>query len=302
MNILLSGSSGFIGTALRQRLEADGHLVIPLARADGAEGDTPHQARWDLRAGTMDLPPEIPLDAVVHLAGENVASGIWTRAKMDRIRESRTRGTTLLARTLATMNPRPKVLISASAIGYYGDAGDAVVDELSRCGEGFLAKVCAAWEESTGAAADAGIRVINPRFGLVLDRSGGLLARVVTPFRLGLGGILGDGKQYMSWISLHDVIEGICLCLTQSGISGPINFVSPNPVTNREWTSTLAKTLHRPALFPVPRRVLSFIFGRMADEALLSSCRVKPMRLEQVAFPFRHRELAPTLAELLPEY
>ena len=296
MNILLTGSTGFIGTALTQRLEREGHRVVSLARSEGGE------AWWNPTAGTISLPEDLPLDAVFHLAGENVASGIWTKAKMDRIRLSRTLGTTLLAKTLAQRSPRPKVLISASAIGYYGDRGEEIVDELSSCGDGFLAKVCAAWEESTGAAADAGIRVVNPRFGLVLDRSGGMLARVIPPFKCGVGGRLGSGRQYMSWITLRDTIDGLMACLTHSSFTGPVNFVAPNPVTNREFTAALARALHRPALFPVPRRLLGFIFGKMADEALLASTRVKPMRLEQHRFVFRDPELNAALTELLTEH
>ena len=295
MNILLSGSNGFIGTALAKRLAHEGHRVIPLVRSDGAE------ARWDPTAGTLSLPQDLQLDAVIHLAGENVASGIWTRAKMERIRSSRTLGTTLLAKAIAQRSPRPKVFISASAIGFYGDRGDEVVDELSSCGEGFLAKVCAAWEESTGAAADAGVRVVNPRFGLVLDRSGGMLARIIPPFRLALGGRLGNGRQYMSWITLRDAVDALMLCLTERSLSGPINFVTPNPVTNREFTASLARALHRPAIFPVPRRVLGFIFGKMADEALLASTRVKPLRLEQHNFTYRDPELNAALATILAD-
>ncbi len=293
MNILLSGSSGFIGTALRNRLESAGHTVVPLTRGDGRSA-----AQWRPEAGQISL-PAMPFDAVIHLAGENVASGLWTSAKMNRIRESRVQGTTLLAKTIAKLDPRPRVFISASAIGYYGDTGATIVDENTPCGDGFLAKVCAEWEESAAPAAAAGIRVVHPRFGLVVDPTGGLLAKMLPPFRCGLGGVLGNGEQYMSWISLHDVLAAIDHCLAHDKTTGPINFVAPNPVTNREWTQTLAQTLRRPAVLPVPRWVLRLLFRRMADEALLASARVKPLRLEQEAFPFRHRELRPTLEELL---
>ena len=234
MNILITGASGLIGSALTGKLAGAGHEVTRLGRSSRAAG--PRQMRWDPAAGELDAGALEGFDAVVHLAGENIASGRWTAAKRERIRSSRVEGTRLLAHSLARLSRRPEVLVSASAIGYYGNRGDEPLDEQSPPGSGFLADVCRQWEAAAEPAREAGIRVVHPRIGLVLSVSGGALAKMLPVFRLGLGGPIGSGRQYVSWITLDDLVEVIRHVTVAESYQGPVNAVAPQPVTNREFT------------------------------------------------------------------
>lgn len=265
-------------------LRADGLSPIPLVRsaADGRSA-----ILWDPASGRFDAAAASGADAVVHLAGENIASGRWTEQRRRAIRESRERGTRLLCDGLAALAPRPPVLIAASATGFYGSRGDEILDEGSSSGGGFLADVCRAWEAATDPASQAGIRVANLRFGVVLDRDGGALAKMLPIFRLALGGKVGDGKQWMSWVALEDCVRMIRYAIDHQ-VSGAINAVAPEPVRNRDFTSALGRALHRPTILPVPAAALRLAFGQMADETLLASVRVLPRRLADAGFAFRH--------------
>jgi uncharacterized protein (TIGR01777 family) len=289
--IIVSGSSGLIGAALGARLQAahagnGGSPIIPLVRKDPRP--EAGEVLWNPRTGSIEPESLEGAAAAVHLAGESVAGGRWSARRRERIRASRVDGTRFLARILAGLNPLPRVLVCASAVGIYGDRGDELLHEESAPGTGFLARVCADWEQAADAAREAGIRVVHLRIGLVLSRDGGALATMLPLFRLGLGGRLGSGRQYMSWVSLDDVVEMILFCLDNDELEGPVNAVSPRPVTNREFTRTLGRVLKRPALLPAPTPALRLALGRMADELLLASTRVEPARLLAAGFPFRH--------------
>lgn len=246
MKIAITGSSGLIGSALRLQLEGEGHTVLGVSRSGGKTDDS---VRWDPRKGEIEREKLTGVDAVVHLAGENIASGRWTEEQRRKIRDSRVVGTRFLAQVLTELESPPKVFISASAIGYYGSRGDEILDEDSGPGEGFLSEVAKEWEEAASTAAESGIRTVHPRIGVVLSTQGGALQKMLTPFKLGLGGRIGNGRQHFSWIGIHDVVEGIRWCLLEEGLKGPVNLVAPNPVTNREFTHTLGKVLNR-----LPRR------------------------------------------------
>jgi len=290
MKYLVSGASGLIGSALVGPLTADGHQVTRLTRSGGGAGSV----RWDPATGVADRAAIEGHDAVVHLAGENIA-GRWTAAKKRRISESRIAGTRSLCASLISLKQPPRALVCASAIGYYGDRGDEVLNESSPPGTGFLPEVCRQWEEAAGLAAAHGIRVVHLRFGVVLSRRGGALAKMLTPFRLGLGGRIGDGAQFMSWIAIDDVVGAIRHALTRDDLSGPANAVSPAPVTNREFTAKLARVVSRPAVFPMPATAARLVFGEMADALLLASARVAPAKLLSTGYVFLH----PTLEEAL---
>ena len=238
--------------------------------------------------------------AAIHLAGENLAEGRWTAEKKQEIRKSRIRGTHSMVELLAHLESRPEVLICASAVGYYGNRGDEILNESSASGEGFLAEVCREWEAAAATATKLGVRVISLRFGVILAANGGALGKMLPVFRLGAGGNLGNGKQWMSWISLPDVLRAIEFCMNDGQIEGPVNAVSPQPVTNAEFTQTLAHLLHRPAILPVPAIALRAAFGEMADAALLSSTRVIPARLQAAGFVFDHSTLEQALQSVLP--
>ncbi len=285
-----------VGGALSAMLKREGHQVTHLVRRPASgEGECP----WNPGAGTIDAGALEGLDAVVHLAGESIASGRWNAAQKARILNSRVQGTRLLSETLAALKNRPAVLVSASAIGYYGDRGAEEVDESSAPGTGFLAEVCQAWEAATQPAQAAGIRTVSPRIGVVLAREGGALPRMLLPFRLGLGGRLGSGTQYMSWISLEDLLGILRFALDSTALSGPVNAVAPNPVTNAEFTRVLARTLRRPALFPAPAFAIRLALGEMGQELLLSGARVLPRKLPDAGYSFRHAELASALRSVL---
>lgn len=297
MKILVSGSHGLVGSALVKSLVNDGHEVVRLVRHDRALGA--FEIQWDIKQGRVDAQQLEGFDAVFHLAGESIASGRWTEAKKNAIRESRVLGTVLLSHTLARLSQPPSVFVSASAIGYYGNRGDEVLNENSVSGTDFLALVCLAWERATAEAADKGIRTVNARFGIILDPHGGALAKMLTPFRMGIGGRIGDGKQWMSWITLEDVVAGLKFMLLDKAAHGPVNFVAPKPVTNAEFTRTLGRVLARPTFFPVPAFGARLAFGEMADALLLSSQRVVPAVLEDKGFPFYWPTLEPALWHLL---
>ncbi len=254
---------------------------------------------WDPSAGIPDPQKIEGFEAVVHLAGENIGKGRWTAAKKDRIRTSRVEGTRHLCAALSRLERPPRVLVCASAIGYYGDRGAATVDETSSPGSGYLPYVCREWEGATVSASNAGIRVVNLRFGVILSSAGGALARMLTPFRLGAGGRIGDGTQYMSWISIDDAVGAIRHVMISENLSGPVNAVAPNAVSNADFTATLARVLRRPALFPMPASAARIAFGEMADALLLASTRVRPAKLIETEYPFRHPDLEGALRHLL---
>lgn len=287
MNILLTGASGFIGSALISRLSKKGHRVVPLRRTSGGSEAWP---TWNPSAGQIHLEPAGALDAVVHLAGENIAQR-WTPAAKARIRASRVDATRLLCEALARMPQPPRVLICASATGFYGDRGEEVLDEKSAPGTGFLPEVCQAWEAVADAARQRGIRVVHLRLGIVLARHGGALAKMLPPFRFGLGGSLGTGRQFLSWIALEDLLCVVELALREDRLSGAVNAVSPEPVTNADFTKALVRSLHRPALLPLPAFAVKLFFGEMGRAALLASARVRPARLLESGFVFRFPQL-----------
>jgi len=297
MRILISGSSGLVGSALCPALSGAGHDVVRLVRP-GSKAPTA-SIPWDPSSGNVDESALDGIDAVIHLAGENIATGRWTPARKERIRSSRVDGTRVLSEALARMGHPPGAMICASAIGLYGDRGDELLRETSASGSSFLARVCVDWEAAAGSAVGAGIRVAALRFGVILTPRGGALGRMLPPFRLGLGGKVGDGGQYMSWISLDDAVGAIVHALDRDEIRGPVNAVAPGPVTNLEFTRTLGRVLSRPTIFPMPAVAARLAFGEMADELLLASTRVEPARLLATGFRFRHPELEGALRDLL---
>jgi uncharacterized protein (TIGR01777 family) len=297
MIIVVTGSSGLVGTALVDALQADGHLVRRMVRREVQ--DTEREIRWDPAAGWIDAGELEGVDAVVHLAGENLADHRWNEKVKQEIRDSRVLGTRLLTEALATLANKPSILCCASAIGYYGDRGDELLDETSPPGSGFLADVCQAWEAASALARDAGIRVVNLRLGVVLSKEGGALTKMLLPFKLGAGGVIGSGQQYWSWIALDDLVKVIKFALEGSDLAGPINAVAPVPVTNREFTKTLGHVLKRPTIFPMPAFAARLALGEMADEMLLASARVEPGVLTRSGFSFAHPELEGALRSSL---
>jgi uncharacterized protein (TIGR01777 family) len=297
MIIAVTGSTGLIGSSLVADLEGNGHLVRPVVRRPVREGK--HEIRWDPAGGTIDAAEFTGVDAVVHLAGENLAAHRWTPDFKEKILTSRVHGTKLLCDTLARLAAKPTVLVCASAVGYYGNRGDERLDESSPPGSGFLADVCQQWEAATLPARDADIRVVNLRIGVVLSAKGGALAQMLTPFRLGVGGVVGSGQQYLSWIALDDLVRAIQFVLQAAAVSGPVNANTPEPVTNRELTKSLGRVLKRPTIMAMPTAAARLAFGEMADEMLLSSARVEPRALATAEFPFAYPQLDAALRHIL---
>jgi uncharacterized protein (TIGR01777 family) len=278
MRVAVTGSTGLVGSALVEFLTVAGHEVVRLRRPFSAFNE---------------------VDAVVHLAGENIAGGRWTAARKKRILDSRVKGTKLIAELIARMDHPPQVLISASAIGYYGDRGSEILREQSAVGTGFLPEVCRQWEAATDAATRQGIRVAHLRTGLVLSGKGGALGKMLLPFKLGVGGRIGSGNQYWSWISIDDLCAGILHCIQANTVHGAVNMVSPSPITNLEFTKVLGRVLGRPAIFPMPAFAARLVLGEMADALLLASARVEPAKLAASRFVFRYKDLEATLRYLL---
>lgn len=297
MRIAMTGASGLVGRTLRRRLGSAGHAITRLVR-DEAAARAPDAALWSPARGTIDAVALEAHDAVIHLAGESLF-GLWTRARKDRIRRSRVEGTALLARALAGLERPPKVLVSASGVNYYGDRPGEVVDEDSPPGRGFLPEVVIGWEAATRPATEAGIRTILLRSGIVLTPRGGALGLMLPIFRLGLGGRVGDGRQPFPWITLDDLAAVVESGLKQETMSGPLNLVAPQAVSMGEFVDTLARVLHRPAIFALPAGLARLVAGDMADELLLHGATVRPRRLEEAGYRFLHPELEPALREML---
>jgi uncharacterized protein (TIGR01777 family) len=292
--ILVSGVSGPIGGGLLPSLKTRGYEVTRLVRG-AATGD--EQISWD---PAKPIVPDLVsgFDAVIHLAGESIV-GRWTKTKKMKIRDSRTAGTAALAEALARAKDKPQVFICSSAVGYYGDRGNEVLNEESKAGFGFLPDVCREWEAATQAAAKAGIRTVQMRTGVVLSPRGGALGKMLTPFKMGLGGKLGDGRQWMSWIDVQDMVGAIHHILNSDLLQGPVNMVAPKPVTNAEFTKTLASVLSRPAILPVPASAVKLLFGEMGETVLLGSQRVEPTQLVMSGYPFRFSSLRASLENIL---
>jgi len=295
MRVLVTGSTGLIGSALVNALRAEKHEVICLIRSTPRAKD---EIIWDPAAGKIDPEAIEGFDVVVHLAGENLA-GIWTEEKKARICDSRIQSTRLLADTLSRLRRKPKVFISVSAAGYYGDRGDELLAEDSTPGTGFLADVCRRWEAASELAARAGIRMVNPRLGVVLSSKGGVLGVMLPAFKLGFGGRFGSGKQYMSWIAIDDVVGAFRHIIATESLAGPVNVATPHSVTNREFTEVLGRVLNRPTIVAVPEPILRLAPGEMAHEALLASVRLEPVLLVQSGYCFLYPELEAALRHLL---
>jgi uncharacterized protein (TIGR01777 family) len=294
MKILISGASGLIGQELLRDLSQRGHEVVVLQR--NSPSTPPY---WNIEDKIVDFGREQKIDAVIHLAGENIAAGRWSRERKEAIRNSRIYGTTLLAEYLAKLEEKPRVLISCSAIGFYGHRPDKILNEQSSQGSGFLAEVCGDWEAATAAAEQAGIRAVKIRLGMVLSRNGGALKKMLLPFKLGLGGIIGRGQQLVSWISIDDVVGAINHVLANDQLRGAVNFVSPHPVTNRTLTKTLGHILSRPTVFPLPAVPVKIVLGEMAEELLLSSTKVLPEKLQSSGYQFLYPDLEDVLSTYL---
>lgn len=296
MKILIGGSSGLVGTALIKTFEAEGHEVFRLVRH---APNSKTEVEWSPDRYSIALARIEGFDAVLNLAGESIAEGRWTDDKKRKIRESRVKGTKLLGDAVANLTKPPQTFICASAIGYYGNRGDEILTEASAPGDDFLAEVCVEWEQATALAVAKGIRVVNARFGVILDLNGGALKKMLPPFRLGLGGKIGSGKQWMSWIALDDVISGLNYALNNDSVRGPINFVAPNPVTNAEFTKTLGKALSRPTLLPIPAFGVRLAFGEMGEALLLGGQRVAPKALLHAGYNFEYSTLESALRHLV---
>lgn len=293
MNILISGSTGLIGNKLTDFLVNKGHKVIRLVRKNIPYSEK--QIYWNPSNEKIELNVNEKIDAVVHLAGESVGEGRWTPSKKKLILDSRVEGTKLICEAISRLKDKPKVIVSASAIGYYGDRGDEVLTEESTEGNDFLAKVCVEWESLTRIASENGIRVVNARIGIVLSSDGGALKKMLLPFQMGVGGNMGSGKQYMSWIDIDDLVRIFYHCITNENISGPVNAVAPKPVTNAVFTKTLGKVLNRPTLLPAPKFALTMLLGEMGEALLFGSQNVSADKLIKSGFKFHYADLESSL-------
>jgi hypothetical protein len=298
MIVAISGSSGLIGSALVRMFEQRRDEVRPLVRRETRK---PREISWNPEGEEIEGAKLEGIDVIINLAGENLAQH-WSTGAKERIRDSRVKGTALLSRTIASLAAKPRVFLSGSAIGIYGSRRDEPLDETSTLGDDFLASVCKDWEAATAPASDVGVQVTHLRTGLVLSTEGGLLPKLLLPFRLGLGGKLGRGRQWMSWISLDDYVEAVCHLATDLSLPGAVNMVSPSPVTNEEFTDILANILRRPAMIPVPSFALRFAMGEMAEETALASQRVRPHRLLEANFHYQQPTLDKALRHLLTEH
>lgn len=294
MKILITGASGLIGRALQRSLA--GHELLLAGRS---EPNAPDKIQWDAEKGFSEPERLEGLDAVIHLAGENISGFRWTEAKKKAIRDSRVLGTRSVVHALSSLGLRPKVFISGSATGYYGDRGSEILTESSPPGDTFLADVCKAWEDEAAAAERLGIRTVMMRTGIVLSAEGGALAKMLTPFKLGVGGVVGSGEQWMSWVALDDVVGAVGFALDREDFSGPMNAVAPNPVTNSEFTKTLGEAISRPTIFPLPAFAVNLAFGEMGDALLLDSTRAVPDRLLKAGYSFRFENLGLALQNAL---
>lgn len=299
MRIAISGSSGLIGSSVAGALRERGDEVVALVRSRRDTDET--SALWSPDEGLLERDPVQGVDAVIHLAGAGIADKRWTAERKRLLYSSRVDGTRNLVASLASLERPPGRFLCASAVGFYGDRGDERLDETSDSGGGFLADLCRAWENEARAAAEFARRVYQMRSGIVLSTEGGALPKMLTPFKLGLGGRIGSGRHYMSWISLDDEVGAILHLLDSEMESGPVDFTAPSPVTNREFTRALGAALHRPTLFPLPAFAVELLFGQMGEEALLYSQRVLPRRLEEDGYCFRHEELAAALSDVLED-
>ena len=297
MKILITGASGLIGTALQKSFAEKGFEMFLAARSKPKKSN---EIQWDTEKGFADedLPRLDALDAIVHLAGENIA-GRWTDEKKRRLMESRVDGTKNIVETIGKLKNKPKVLLNASAIGVYGDRADEILTETSAAGDSFLAEIGKNWEAEAVKAENFGVRVVRLRIGIVLAKDGGALAQMITPFKFGLGGTIGSGKQWMSWIALEDVVRIVNFALENENLSGAINVVAPNPATNEEFTDTLGATLHRPTFLPLPAFAVNLAFGEMGNALLLDSTRVVPKRLEEAGFKFDFPDLKAALEQAI---
>ncbi len=287
MKIAIAGASGLVGSALIPSLTADGATITRLVRSAPKSGEI----EWHPNQDQLNVQPLEGFDVIVNLAGENIAGGRWTDEQKRKIRDSRVSGTHLLSEAIAKMTAKPKAFICASATGIYGDRDDETLDEQSESGSGFLAGVCREWEKACEPAIKAAVRVVNLRLGPILAREGGMLSKLLTPFKMGMGGKVGSGKQFISWVALDDVVNAIKLAINDSSIRGPLNVVSPNPVTNEEFTRTLGHVLNRPTALAMPAFAARIAFGEMADEMLLASQKVIPKKLMSVGFEFKYPAL-----------
>lgn len=300
MDVAVTGSHGFVASALVPALVRDGHRVVRLVRTQPVGAD---ELGWDPDAGTIDAAGLEGIGGVVHLAGAGIGDKRWSDARKRVILESRTKGTGLLARTLARLTRPPSVLVSASAVGYYGNRGEEPLDEHSAPGNDFVAGVCVQWEAATAPAAEAGIRVVTTRSGIILGREGGVLPRMLLPFRLGLGGRIATGRQYLSWISIDDEVGAMRHALTEDGVAGPVNLAGPAPVTNAEFTKTLGRVLRRPTAIPTPLLPLRLRYGsELVQHLLVDGQRVLPRQLEQTGYGFAHRTLEEALRAVVDRH